>query len=141
MAEPKTKATSASVKAFLDSIPNERVREDCRAISAMMEAATKAKPVMWGASMVGFGTYHYVYASGREGDWPLTAFAPRKSNITIYLMPGFDQYEDLLKKLGPHSHAVSCLYIKRLSDVHVPTLKKLIAASVKQVVRTHGRLS
>lgn len=139
MAEPKTKATDASVDAFLKTIKNEGVREDCRTISAIMEAVTKAKPTMWGTSIVGFGTYHYVYASGREGDWPLAAFSPRKANITIYLMAGFAQYEELLKKLGPHSHAVSCLYIKRLSDVHIPTLKKLITLSVKHTIKTQGR--
>jgi len=87
--------------------------------------------------MVGFGSYHYVYASGREGDWPVTAFAPRKQNLTVYIMPGFAEYQELLAKLGPHKTAVSCLYIKRLSDVHLPTLKKIITASVKYMKKTY----
>jgi hypothetical protein len=99
----------------------------------MMEAVTKAKPAMWGTSIVGFGSYHYVYDSGREADWMLTGFAPRKGNITLYIMAGFDRYEELMARLGKHSTGKSCLYIKRLSDIHLPTLKKLIAASVKHM--------
>lgn len=137
MAEPKTTATGKSVDAFLRTIKDDGVRDDCRAISAMMEAATKAKPAMWGSSIVGFGSYHYVYASGREGDWPLVGFSPRKANITLYLMSGFDTHAELMAKLGKHSCGGSCLYLKRLSDVHVPTLKKLIAASVKHTRRIH----
>ena len=94
-------------------------------------------PAMWGSNIVGFGSYHYVYASGREGDWPLTAFSPRKQNITLYIVAGFEQYEGLLAKLGRHSCGKSCLYIKRLSDVHVPTLKKLVTASVRHMIRTN----
>jgi hypothetical protein len=133
MAEPKTKETRASVPAFLKTLKDESVREDCRTLIGLMEAATGEKARMWGASMVGFGSYHYVYETGREGDWPLTAFAPRKQNLTIYIMPGFAEYRTLLSKLGPHKTAVSCLYVKRLSDLHIPTLKKLITASVKDV--------
>jgi hypothetical protein len=104
-----------------------------------MKAATKSEPVMWGDSIVGFGSSHYVYASGREGDWMLTTFSPRKQNITLYFMTGFERYEELLAKLGKHSLGKGCLYIKRLSDVHRPTLEKLIQESVKQMVQTNTR--
>lgn len=133
MAELKTKLTDASADAFIDAIPDAQVREDCRAIAAIMAKATGAPPRMWGTNIIGFGSYTYKYASGRTGDWPRTAFAPRKTNITLYIMAGFEQYDELLAKLGKHSIGKSCLYIKRLSDVHVPTLKKLVEASVKHM--------
>jgi hypothetical protein len=137
MAEAKTKKTPASVPAFLTAIKDDEVRADCRKLVAIMQAATGQKPRLWGTGLVGFGSYHYVYASGREGDWPITAFAPRKQNLTVYVMPGFGEYQDLLARLGPHKTAVSCLYIKRLSDVHLPTLKKIITASVKQMKKKY----
>jgi hypothetical protein len=130
MAELKTKLTDASVTEYLNAIEKEQVRQDCYVILELMQDATKAKPMMWGDSIVGFGTYHYVYASGREGDWPIIGFSPRKQNITLYIMAGFEQYQDLLAGLGKHTTAKSCLYIKRLSDIDLPTLKKLIQASV-----------
>jgi hypothetical protein len=133
MAELKTQKTKASVSAFLNAIEDEQRRADCKAVAKLMQDVTGEKPVMWGPSIVGFGTYHYVYASGREGDWPLTGFSPRKQNLTLYVMAGFDEYADLMAKLGPHSTGSSCLYVKRLSDLHLPTLKKLVASSVKQV--------
>jgi Domain of unknown function (DU1801) len=138
MAELKTKQTNASVSAFLDTIEDEDVREDCRAIADIMAKATKAPPRMWGASIVGFGTYHYKYPSGREADWMLVAFSPRKQNITLYIMPGFKEYGDLRSKLGPHASGKACLHIKRLSDVHVPTLKKLVKRSVDHMRKTYG---
>jgi hypothetical protein len=98
-----------------------------------MEEVTGEKPKMWGPSIVGFGSYHYKYDSGREGDWLMTGFSPRKKDLTLYLMTGLAKHHDLLGKLGKHSHAKSCLYIKRLSDVHIPTLKKLIKASLKDL--------
>jgi hypothetical protein len=137
MAELKTKRNSASVDDFLDSIKDEQVRNDCRVLVDVMQKATKAKPQMWGASIVGFGSYRYKYASGREANWMLSAFSPRKQNITLYIMAGFEQYDDLLSRLGTHACGKSCLYIKRLSDVHLPTLRKLVAASVKHMLATH----
>lgn len=131
MAELKTKQTNASVKDFLDQISDEERRKDCFAVAKMMEEITGDKPKMWGPSIVGFGTAHYKYASGREGDWPIAAFSPRKRDLTIYLMPGFEDQADVMKQLGKHSTGKSCLYIKRLSDVHLPTLKKLIKWSAK----------
>lgn len=131
MAEMKTKPTGASVEKFLNQVSDETRREDCFKVAQIMEEITGEKPVMWGPSIVGFGSYHYKYASGRVGDWPIAAFSPRKKDLTIYIMPGVQQYGELMEKLGKHSSAKSCLYIKRLSDVHVPTLKKLIRESVK----------
>jgi hypothetical protein len=133
MAELKTKPTKVSVEDFLNQISDEERRNDCFAVAKIMEEITGSKPVMWGPSIVGFGTYHYKYASGREGDWPVTGFSPRKKDLTLYIMMGFDKVPDLMKQLGKHSTGKSCLYIKRLSDIHVPTLKKLIKQSVKEL--------
>src|SRR5687767_439917 len=133
MAELKTKPTQASVKEFLNQIPDKERRDDCITVAKIMEEITGEKPKMWGPSIVGFGTYHYKYASGREGDWPISAFSPRKKDLTLYIMMGFDKRPELMKQLGKHSTSKSCLYIKRLSDIHIPTLKKLIKSSVKQI--------
>jgi hypothetical protein len=133
MAEMKTKPTQASVKEFLNQITDKERRDDCFAVVKIMEEITGDKPKMWGPSIVGFGTYHYKYASGREGDWPVTGFSPRKKDLTLYIMMGFEKHTELMQKLGKHSTGKSCLYIKRLSDVHVPTLKKLIKKSVKDL--------
>jgi hypothetical protein len=129
----KTQRNAGSVKQFLDKVPDERRRDDARAVSALMEDVTGEKPAMWGTSMVGFGSYHYKYESGQEGDWPLVAFAPRKDSLTLYIMPGFKEYSGLLEKLGKHKTGRSCLYIKSLDDVHVPTLKTLVRQSVKHM--------
>lgn len=137
MTEPKTKLNDASVADFLNAVKDEQIRADCWAIAEIMQEATKAEPKMWGASIVGFGTYHYKYASGREGDWMLTGFSPRKQNLTLYVMSGFDGYDELMAQLGKYTHGKSCIYIKRLSDLHLPTLKKLIKASVKHMLKTY----
>lgn len=131
MAELQTKKTKASVSGFLSEIEDDQKRKDCKAISALMQKVTKAKPAMWGPAIVGFGQSTYVYADGREMDWMLAAFAPRKGNITLYVLADYPQRDELLAKLGPHKASGVCLHIKRLSDVHIPTLTKLIAASVK----------
>lgn len=132
MAELKTRVNdAASVDAFIDSVEDEEKRRDCLQIMKMMKQAARAEPKMWGTSIVGFGNYHYKYASGREGDWMLTGFSPRRQNITLYIMTGFERYGDLLKKLGKHTSGVSCLYIKRLKDVDVKVLKELVSESVK----------
>lgn len=137
MAEPKTKVTEASVADFLDAVKNEQMRQDCWAVVEIMQKIVKAEPKMWGANIVGFGTYRYKYASGREGDWMLTGFSPRKQNLTLYVFPGFEGYDELMAKLGNFSCGKSCIYIKRLSDLHLPTLKKLITASVKHMLKTY----
>lgn len=133
MAEPKTKPTNESVKDFLNRIEDAERREDCFEVARIMEEITGEKPKMWGPSIVGFGTYHYVYASGHKGDWPMAAFSPRKKDLTIYMMAGFTKHDELMSKLGKYSAAKSCLYVKRLSDIHVPTLKKLIKTSLKEL--------
>jgi hypothetical protein len=133
MAELKTRPSGASVEAFLQGVDDEARREDCRTVLALMRRVTGAEPEMWGPSMVGFGSYHYRYASGREGDWFLTGFSPRKRDLTLYIMAGFSAYEDLLAKLGPHKTGKSCLYVKRLADLDLGVLEALVAASVKHV--------
>jgi hypothetical protein len=129
--ELKTKVNDASVEGFLNSVTDEQKREDCFEILRLMEQVTKEEPKMWGSSIVGFGSYHYKGASGREGDWLLTGFSPRKENLTLYIMGGFDLHQDLLKKLGKHKTSVGCLYIKKLDDVDKEVLKELVAESVK----------
>lgn len=129
----KTQRNNTSVKSFIDAVPDEQRRKDARTVSAIMQDVTGEQPAMWGASIVGFGSYHYKYASGQEGDWPLVGFSPRKDNLTLYIMPGFREYGDLLEKIGKHKKGVSCLYIKSLEDVHVPTLKTLVRQSVRHM--------
>jgi hypothetical protein len=133
MAEAKTRATNQSVASFIKKIPDPQIREDCLAIARLMKEATRSDPQMWGSSIVGFGTRRIQYAGGREGDWPLIAFSPRKQNLTLYIMSGAGSHTELLKKLGKHSVGGGCLYIKRLSDI--PTIKKLIRESVKKKQR------
>ena len=130
MAELKTKPTDASVAEFLSEIPEEGKRRDAFQIVEIMGAITKQKPKMWGTSIVGFGSYHYKYPSGQEADWPIAAFSPRKTSLVLYLMPGFQGRRELMSKLGKHKTGKSCLYIQRLDDVHLPTLKTLIRESV-----------
>ena len=132
MAEPKTQKTNASVEAFLETIPSEQTRADCFEIVKMMKQATKAEPAMWGSSIVGFGEFMTTYANGNQLPWPLAGFSPRKQNITIYFNPGFEKtYESQLKKLGKHSTAKVCLYVKKLADVDKKVLKEIIVDSVK----------
>ena len=131
MPEPKTKPTDASVPDFLDGISDESRRRDCWAVTDLMRQATGAEPVMWGHAIVGFGRCRQRYASGREGEWPVIAFSPRKADVTLYIMPGFDRYEDLMGRLGKHKTGKACLYLKRLSDVDLAVLRELIEASVR----------
>jgi hypothetical protein len=138
MSDAKTKPHTGSVADFLARVPDEQMRDDCAALVEIMSAVTKCPPVMWGPSIVGFGTYRYVYATGREGDWPLTGFAPRKGKISVYVMSNFEPHAELMAKLGEHKTGMCCLYVKRLSDVHLPTLKKLIAESVKLTKKWQG---
>lgn len=130
-AELKTRPTASSVKDFLDAIPDEGVRKDCRALSRLMRKVTGAAPTMWGSSLVGFGSYHYKYDSGREGDWPLTGFSPRKQNLTVYVMTGFAPHASLMKKLGKYKTGKGCLYFRRLDDIDVPTLERILRDSVR----------
>ena len=137
MAELETKESEASVEAFLASVPDEQQRADARAVCALMGEVTGQPPKMWGKSMVGFGRYHYRYASGREGDWFVVGFSPRKRDLTLYIMPGFRAYEGLLAKLGKHKTGKSCLYLKRLSDVDGAVLRELVTRSVAHMRETH----
>jgi len=138
MAEAKTKPTEQSVEGFLNTVSDQQKREDCFSLLELMKQATQTEPQMWGSSIVGFGSYHYIYASGRSGDAPLTGFSPRKQNLVLYLMGGFDQYDELLRKLGKHSVGKSCLYIKRLADVDLPTLKTLVQLSFSHMRTAHA---
>ncbi len=131
--EAKTKLNDASVKQFLNSVENEQRRNDAFEICAIMGAITNEEPKMWGNSIVGFGTYHYVYASGTQDDWMQVGFSPRKTALTLYIMSGFSAYENLMEKLGKYKTGKSCLYIKKLEDIDIKILKKLIRESVKYI--------
>lgn len=133
MAENKTKATKLSVTGFINSIDDKQKRADARKVAAMMRKATGKRAKMWGSSMVGYGTYHYKYESGREGDFMVTGFSPRKQALTVYVMPGFSHFDKLMAKLGKYKTGKSCLYIKRLSDVDEKVLERLIDSSVKHM--------
>ena len=135
MAEAKTKPTKQSVKDFISKLPDEQSRADCTVITKLMEDATKQKGVMWGTNIAGFGATTIKYAGGKEADWPLIAFSPRKQSLTFYISASDPGKADLLAKLGKHKVSGSCLHIKRLSDIDLPTLKQLINASVKRKKR------
>ena len=131
MSEPKTKRHDGDVNEFLDAVENPRRREDSRRVLELMRKVTGEPPKMWGSSIVGFGSYHYRYASGREGDWMITGFSPRKQNLTIYIMPGFSEFSELLARLGKHKTSKSCLYLNKLEDVDLDVLAELVRESVK----------
>jgi hypothetical protein len=137
MAEQKTKPTAQSIEDFLEKVSDENVRDDCHALIKLMKKVTGAPPILWGPSIIGFGKYHYKYESGHEGDSCLTGFSPRKPNITLYIMPGFTQYETLLKKLGKHKAGKGCLYIKRLEDIDVSVLESLVEKSVTLIKKKY----
>jgi hypothetical protein len=130
MSDLKTKANQQSINAYLNTIEPQKKREDSFAILALMQEVSGEEPQMWGDKIVGFGHYQYKYASGREGDWFLVGFAPRKQNLTLYIMSGFDGYDELMSKLGKHSTGKSCLYIKKLEDIDQSILRQLIAQSI-----------
>ena len=133
MSGNKTKPTGASVDAFLSGLADAQMQADCRAVAAMMAEVTGGEPRLWGSSIVGFGSYHYRYASGREGDFMLAGFAPRKRALTLYIMAGFAEYPDLLARLGKHTTGKSCLYVKRLADVDQAVLRELVTRSVRYI--------
>lgn len=133
MAELKTKKTDASVEAFLDGVADPRRREDARVVLELMKRITGEEPKMWGPGIVGFGSYTYTYASGQTGDWPIAGFSPRKQALTLYLMPGFEQDADLMKRLGKHKTGKSCLYLNRLADVDAGVLEELVRRSVERM--------
>ncbi|MEQ9110290.1 MAG: DUF1801 domain-containing protein [Rhodospirillaceae bacterium] len=137
MSELKTKQNSTSVASFIKAVENPKRREDTQVIKKMMDAITGWKPKMWGDSIVGYGAYHYKYASGREGDWFVTGFSPRKQAVTVYIMPGFSSYENLMAKLGKYKTGKSCLYINRLEDIDLKVLEKLIRQSITRMKKIY----
>lgn len=139
MAEPKTRPTKASVDKFIDSQESETTRDDCRALVRIMQEISGEPAVMWGTSIVGFGSYVYHYSGGKELQWPLLAFSPRKQNLTIYLMSGFEGKKNLLTKLGKNKTSRGCLYVKSLEGLHIPTLKKLVTDSYNYMVKKFGK--
>jgi hypothetical protein len=130
MPEIKTKETNESVEDFLNGIADEQKRKDSFAIIELMRQATQAEPKMWGPSIIGFGDHRYKYENGRENDWFQTGFSPRKQNLTLYISGGFTGYDELLARLGKHTTGKACLYIKKLADVDMPTLRELVQQSV-----------
>ena len=139
MTEPQALPTDQSVEDFISAVEPESKRDDARVVMKLMQKITGEKPVMWGPSIVGFGKYRYVYESGREGDWMLTGFSPRKQALTLYLMSGYDQMDALLKKLGKHKSSVSCLYVKRLSDIDLEVLEEMIRKSIEIVKKRYEK--
>jgi hypothetical protein len=133
LAETKTKPTKDSVESFIESVADEQRRKDCKVVLDLMTKVTKAKPEMWGSSIIGFGRYRYKYDSGREGEWMITGFSPRKGDLTLYIMHGFDGVPDLMERLGKFKTGKSCLYIKKLDDVDLKVLKQLIEQSCKKM--------
>ena len=138
MAELKTQRNDGDVEAFLNEIPNEKKRADAFAVLELMKQATGEEPAMWGDSIVGFGEYHYRYASGREGDWFVAGFSPRKQNLTLYIMAGFDHYDELMDRLGKYKTGKSCLYLNKLADVDPDVLTELVRRSVAHMRETNA---
>ena len=138
-ADLKTKKTTQSVSKFISDIEDERRRDDSRRVLDLMKKATGAEPKMWGASVIGFGDYHYKYDSGRENDWFVTGFSPRKGNLTLYFMTGLDRYESLLKRLGKHKTGKGCLYIKNLDDVDIGVLRELVTSSARDLLKPRAK--
>lgn len=138
MAELKTKPNDASVLDFLNSVEDESKRDDCYEIMNMMQEVSGDQPKMWGSSIVGYGTYHYKYASGREGEWMKIGFSPRKQNLTLYLMAGVERNEEILSRIGKYKNGKSCFYIKKLDDIDREVLKELMIASLEHVETIYG---
>ena len=133
MGDLKTRPTALSADAFIDALDDEQKRADCRVVGELMAEITGAEGVIWGSSIVGFGSYHYRYASGREGDFFEAGFSPRKRALTIYVMAGFAEYDDLLARLGKHTTGKSCLYVKRLADIDLDVLREMLVRSVAYI--------
>ncbi len=137
MAELKTQPTDESVELFLNSVESDNKRTDSFMILKMMSEVTGSEPKMWGDSIIGFGKYRYRYASGRQGEWFLVGFSPRKRNLTLYIMSGFDGYDSLLDELGKFTTGKSCLYINKLEDIDLDTLRELVKRSVDHMIETN----
>ncbi len=135
----KTVVNNANVEDFINAVPDKAKKKDSFVLLEMFKSITGEQPKMWGSSIIGFGQYHYKSERSRqEGDWPLTGFSPRKQNLTLYIMPGFKDYQDLLNELGKHKTSVGCLYIKKLADVDMAVLEKLIKKSHTEMKRKHA---
>ena len=130
MAELKTQKNKASVEKFINSVENDKRKRDSFVVLELMKKITNSEPSMWGTAIVGFGSYQYKYASGREGDWFLTGFSPRKQSLSLYIMSGFSKYDEILKRLGNYKTGKSCLYINKIEDVHIDVLEELIESSI-----------
>ncbi len=137
MAELKTQKNDGDVIAFLNSVAHEKRRTDSFKVLELMKEVTGETPKMWGDSIIGFGQYHYKYASGREGDWFLTGFSPRKQSLTLYIMAGFDDYDELMSRLGKYKTGKSCLYINKLEDVDQDVLRTLVKKSAQHMAQTN----
>jgi hypothetical protein len=133
MAELKTRPTGDDVVAYLESIEDEQRRADCFALLELLQRVTGAEPVLWAGGIIGFGDYHFHYASGREGEWFEAGFASRKANIAVYVMPGLEPFAEILERLGKHSIGVGCLYIKRLADIDLNVLEELLSSAVHEL--------
>lgn len=137
MSELKTRPTDQNVSRFIDAVEPDQKRQDCWTIVEMMREITGAEPVMWGASIVGFGTYTSVNTTNKPADWPITGFSPRKANLTLYVMQGFSDHDAPLTRLGKHSTGKSCLYIKKLADIDLVVLKEIVSRSVAHMRATY----
>lgn len=137
MAKIKTTPNKQSVENFLNSVEHDKRREDSFIVLELMQEVTGMEPIMWGDSIVGFGSYHYKYVTGREGDMPLVGFSPRKQSLTLYIMSGFDQYDTLMGRLGKYTTGKSCLYIKKIEDIDLAVLRALVKATVKHMVESN----
>ena len=138
MAENKTRPTKVRVSDFLNAVENPQRRSDAKNVAAMMRRVTGKQATMWGPAIVGYGKYHYKYDSGREGDFMMVGFSPRKQNLAVYIMPGFENFPDLMKKLGKYKTGKSCLYINKLDDVDEKVLEKLVSESLKLMKKKYG---
>jgi hypothetical protein len=138
MSELKTKPHDGSVQELLDRVEDPARRKDCQDVLEMMRRVTGSEPKLWGTGMIGFGQYHYKYASGTEGDWPLAGFAARKDSLTLYIMAGVERFPALLEELGKHKIGKGCLYLKRLSDVDRDVLERLVRSSVEHLREQYG---
>ena len=139
MSDLKTRKNDSKVIDFINGVEDKQKRRDCHEVIQIMKEVTGKEPEMWGNSIVGFGSYHYKYESGREGDWFLTGFSPRKEILSLYIMAGFSQYESLLTDLGKHKTGKSCLYIKRLQDVNLNILREMISSSVQMIEKKYPK--
>lgn len=137
MAKVKTAQNNQSVSAFIASVENEQRKADSQVLLTLFQELSGEEPKMWGDSIIGFGAYHYKYKSGREGEWFLTGFSPRKQNLTVYIMGGFSPHEESLKNLGKYKNSTGCLYINKLTDIDMEVLKEIIVKSIKVIQKAH----